>query len=179
MVRVSLFLLCACAFASAACAENLKPGLWEITNNIQSASGEMERNMAQLQQQLSSMPPEQRRMMEDMMAKQGMKMGSAGPGGISTQMCLTKEMIERNAMPTERSDCSVSKQQRSGNTIRVTYQCGNPPSTGEGEYTVVSPDAYTMKMTVKTSAHGRAETMRMNGSGKWLGADCGSVRPKR
>ena len=179
MLRQTAFLFCACAFAASAWGQHLKPGLWEVTNNMKSASGEMERNMAQMQQQLASMPPDQRRMMEEMMAKQGVKMGGAGPGGMSTRVCLTKQMIERNEIHSERGDCKVTKQERRGSTIRMAYQCANPPSTGEGEYTVVSPDAYTMKMTVRTTAQGRPETMQMNGSGKWLGSDCGNIQPRR
>ena len=56
------------AFASAAGAQTLKPGLWEVTNKMQSSSGQMEQSMAQMQQQMASMPPEQRKMVEEMMA---------------------------------------------------------------------------------------------------------------
>jgi hypothetical protein len=56
-------------------------------------------------------------------------------------------------------------------------RCTNPPSSGEGEYTFTSPKAFTMKMTMQTTMEGKKETMNMEGSGKWLAADCGNVRP--
>ena len=174
-----LFALCTCAVASGAWAQNLKPGLWEISNSMKSGSGEMERSMAQMQQQLASMPPEQRRMVEEMMAKQGAAMGSGGPGSMSSRICLTKEMIERNELPADRGDCRMTKQERRGNTIHVAYQCSNPPSSGEGRYTVVNPEAYTMAMTVRTAVQGKSETVSMDGSGKWLGANCGNIKPLR
>jgi hypothetical protein len=34
-----------------------------------------------------------------------------------------------------------------------------------------------MKMTMQTTMEGKKETMNMEGSGKWLAADCGNVRP--
>ena len=165
------------AFAVSASAQNLKPGLWEITNNMKTSSGEMEKSMAQMQQQMASMPPEQRKMMEDMMAKQGMKMGAAGRGA-STRVCMTKDQVERNEIPTQQGDCK-SQQQRSGSTIRMTFTCANPPSSGEGQYTIVSSESYTMKMAIKSAPQGRPETMNMDGSGKWIGADCGSIKPMK
>src|SRR4051794_26771635 len=75
--RHALAALALAAFCTGASAQqNMKPGLWEITTNMKSASGEMEKARAQMQQQMASMPPEQRKQMEDMMAKQGMKMGA-------------------------------------------------------------------------------------------------------
>ena len=67
-------LACSCA----AGAQNLKPGLWEVTHKMQSSSGQMEQGMSQMEQQLAGMPPEQRKMVEEMMAKQGVKPGAGG-----------------------------------------------------------------------------------------------------
>ena len=89
------------AFASTAGAQTLKPGLWEVTHKMQSSSGQMEQGMAQMQQQMASMPPEQRKMVEEMMAKQGVKPGAGGPGGMSVKTCMTKEMAERNELPAQ------------------------------------------------------------------------------
>lgn len=165
------------AFASAAGAQTLKPGLWEITQNMQSGSGQTGQQMAQMQKQLASMPPAQRKQMEDMMAKQGVKMGPAGPGGMTMKICMTREMVERNEMQMQRADCKTTQQTRSGNTMKVAFACTNPPSSGEGQVTFASPEAYSMKMAVSTNVQGRPEKMNMDGSGKWLGADCGNIKP--
>jgi hypothetical protein len=158
-------------------AQNLKPGLWEMTHNVKSASGELEKGRALAQQQMANMPPEQRRMMEEAMAKHGVQMGM-GPGPMSMKTCLTREMVERNEMPVQHGNCKTTKQERTGNTLRVTYTCTKPPSTTEGEYTFQSPEAFTVKMTVNTATgDGRRDTMTVDGSGKWLGADCGKLKP--
>ena len=159
-----------------ASAQNLKPGLWEVTQKMQ-AGGETEKSMTQMQQQMASMPPEQRKMMEEMMAKQGMKMGAGGPGGMSAKTCMTKEMVERNEVPAQQGDCKTTSQARSGNTMKFAFTCANPPSSGEGQVTYVSPEAYTSRVTVNRTMKGKSEKMTVEGSGKWLGADCGSVKP--
>ena len=161
------------ALALPAAGQTLKPGLWEVTNKMQTSSGEMEKSMAQMQQQMASMPPEQRRMMEEMMAKQGMKMG----GGMNVRTCMTKEMVERNEMPSQHGDCKTTSQARTGNTMKFAFSCTNPPSTGEGQVTFVSSEAYTTRVVVNTSVGGKPEKMNMQGSGKWLGADCGAIKP--
>ena len=165
--------------SAGAAAQTLKPGLWEVTHNTKSGSGDMEKAIAQMQQKMAGMPPEQRKMVEEMMAKQGVRMGGAGPGSVGTRICMTKDMVERNEMPTTQGDCKTARQQRSGNTMKFAFTCANPPSSGEGQYTFVSSEAYTMNMTVNSTVGGRAETMKMDGSGKWLSPDCGSIKPIR
>ena len=167
------------AGASAASAQSMKPGLWEITSKMQTASGQMERQMAQAQQQMANMPPDQRKMMEEMMARQGVKMGTAGGGGMTMKVCMTKEMVEHNEMPSQqRGDCKTTSQTRSGNTMKMAFACTNPPSTGEGQFTFNGSEGYTMKMAVNTTVQGKPETMNMDANGKWLGADCGDVKPR-
>lgn len=164
-------------FCVGASAQNLKPGLWEVANKMKSSSGEMEKSQAQMQAQMANMPPEKRKAMEEMMAQHGMKMGSGAPGVMTAQMCMTKEMVERNEIPMQHGDCKTTKQERKGNTTTFAFACTNPPSSGEGVYTLVSPEAYMFKMTMKTSVHGKPEMISMDGAGKWLAADCGKLKP--
>jgi len=44
-------------------AQSLKPGLWEISYKMKSASCEMEKAMADMQNEMSAMTPEQRKTM--------------------------------------------------------------------------------------------------------------------
>ena len=171
--------LVAFTFCVSASAQNLKPGLWEVTNKMKSSSGTMEKSQAHMQEQLAKMPPAERKKMEEMMAQHGVKMGSGAPGAMTAQTCMTKDMVERNEIPAHHGDCKTTKQQRKGNTTTYAFSCTTPPSSGEGQYTVVSPEAYTFKMTMNTSVHGKPETMNMDGSGKWLAADCGNLKPMK
>ncbi len=154
-------------------AQTMKPGLWEINNKM--SGGEMDQAMADMQKQMAQMPPEQRKQMEAMMAQRGVRMTPGGNGGMTVQMCMTKEMVERNEVPTRR-DCTSTQNKRSGNTIQVAFTCSNPPSSGEGEVSF-TPESYTSHMVVKTTAQGKPETMTMDAAGKFLKADCGDVKP--
>jgi hypothetical protein len=159
-------------------AQTLKPGLWQMQNKM-SGNPELDQAMAEMQKQMASMPPEQRKQMEAMMAAQGVKMvpGAAG-GGMAVQMCMTKEMVERNELPVhQQGDCKTTTSGRTGNTMKVSFTCTNPPTTGEGQFTYLGNEGYTSRMTMRTQQNGKTETMTMEGSGKWLAADCGSVKP--
>jgi hypothetical protein len=178
MKRVHLIgLLLGATLCAGASAQNLKPGLWEVTNKMKSSSGDMEKSQAQMRAKIEKMPPEKRKQMEEIMAQHGMQMGSGAPGAMTSRMCMSKEMAERNEMPMQHGDCKTTKQERKGNTMTFAFACTNPTSSGEGVYTFMSPEAYAFKMTMNTSVHGKPETMAMDGSGKWLSADCGNLKP--
>lgn len=174
--KVTLTLACLAA-AGGAAAETLKPGLWEVTTQMKSGSGQMEAAMAQMQQQMAAMSPEQRRMMQEMMARQGVSMGGGGPGAMSARLCLTQEMLARNEIPVRQGDCRTTRQSRSGNTLKIAFSCASPPSSGEAEVSIAGPESYRSVVTVNTTAQGRSETMRLDGGGKWLSAECGGVKP--
>jgi hypothetical protein len=153
----------------------LQPGLWEHTMLMKSGSGQMEGAMAKMQSQLASMPPEQRKMIESRMAQSGASMG-AKPNTV--QVCLSKERAERGDTPQGDSRCKQEVLQRSGGTMKFRFTCaGNPPSSGEGEYTITGPNAYSGHSVINTVVDGRPERMEMTQSGKWLSADCGSLKP--
>lgn len=171
--------LLAGALALAAClpaaAQSLKPGLWEVTNKMDNP--QVDQAMAQMRQQLAAMPPEQRKQMEEMMARQGVRLATpAAGGGMAAQVCMTREMVERNDVPMQEG-CKLTSQQRSGNTTKMAFTCASPPSSGEGQFTVAGPESYRSRMTVKSLVQGKTETMTVEGSGKWLQADCGNIKP--
>lgn len=155
-------------------AQNLKPGLWESSSKMQGGMGSQ---IAAMQAEMAKMPPEQRKMMQDMMAKQGTTLGAAGPGSISSKVCLTKEMIERNEMPASPGECTSTTSPRIGNTMKTSFTCAKQGARGEGQFTFVSPEAYTMKMSITTVVQGKSEKMDMDGQGRWLSTDCGTVKP--
>ena len=173
-VLSAIALIASTGFATA---QTMKPGLWEISNKMSGGSGEMEKGMADMQKQLANMPPEQRKMMEDMMAKQGVAMGAGGGGGMSAKVCLTKDMVERNEVATQQGDCQSTNSSRTGNTMKFSFVCAKPPSSGEGQVTFVSPEAYTMKMAITSTVKGKPEKMNMDATGKFLSAECGSIKP--
>jgi hypothetical protein len=173
-VFISCALTCA---ALGAGAQSMKPGLWEINSKMGSGSGEMEKAMAEAQKQMASMPPEQRRMMADMMAKQGVSVG-AGGGSTAIKICVSKEMAERNEVAAhQQGDCKHTPSPRTGNTMKFSFTCSKPPSSGEGQVTFSGSDAYSMKMEMTSSARGKPEKISMDATGIFISADCGTIKP--
>jgi hypothetical protein len=174
---IPLIALTAIAPVASAQPGKMQPGLWEQTMTMKSASGQMEAQMAQMQQQMANMPPEQRKMVEDMMAKQGVGMGAGRSPTI--KMCISPEQAERAELPQQEGNCRQEMLERSGSTMRYRFSCtGTPPTSGEGEYTLASPTSYSGRTTVLTQVQGKPEKMEMTQTGRWLGADCGAIKPK-
>jgi hypothetical protein len=161
-----------------ASAQTMKPGLWEANNKI-GGSPEMDQAMAKMQQQMAAMPPTQRKMMEDMLAKQGVGMGGAGAGGgMVLKMCITKEMVERNQLPVQQQgNCTTTTTDKSSTGMKMKFTCTNPASSGEGQFTFAGDTAYTMKMKVNNTSPGAPKTTTVDTSAKWLAADCGAIKP--
>lgn len=172
-LSLSLFVLA----SAAAQAQSTKPGLWEVSSKMDASSNsEMAKQMEQAQKQMAAMPPAQRKMMEDMLAKQGMNL-SFGAGGVTTmKVCITPEMANRPAIEQQK-DCTYNFSARSGNTQRMSFQCTKPASSGEGEITFKGADDYDGRMKMTSNEGGKKETMTMLTSGKFLSASCGNVKP--
>ena len=176
-LRATLVAAALAAATSAAFAQSMKPGLWEVRSRMQMGA-QLDQQVVQLQQQMAAMPAEQRKMMEDMLARQGVKLGAASaPGTLDLQVCISKEMAERDEIPAAKADCKNSVSPRTGNVLRFSFVCTTPPSSGEGQVVFNGPESYTMKMTVNTLAQGRQEKLSLEGSGRWLASDCGAVKP--
>jgi hypothetical protein len=178
-MRPTAQLLCSSLLfvAQAAMAQSTQPGLWEIQSKM-GGNPQVDQAMAQMQQQMAAMSPAQRKMMEDMMARQGVGM-SAGPGGaMAVKVCITPEMAARQELPVQtEGDCTTRVISRTGNTLKMSFTCSNPASSGEGTYTWRSDKAYDMTMLVRSTQNGKQVSTTIEGSGRWLSADCGKVKP--
>ncbi len=190
-----------CLLTAAACAQTIQPGLWESTSKMAGASGEMGKRMAnmppeqrkameqmvspegqkamlaQMQKQMANMPPEQRKAMEQAMATQSnMRMGN--DGSMALKMCITAEMIERkNWMAKTDGKCTHTGSAAVGNTQKFGFTCTDPASSGEGTVTFLSKTSYTSSMKISAVRNGKPESMVFESSAKFLGADCGAVKP--
>ena len=157
--------------------QKMRPGLWEHSVNMKSQSGQMEAAMAEMQKSLASMPPEQRKQMEQMMAQQGVGMG---PKGQTVKVCITKEQADLDNVP-QQEGCTQKVQRVDASTMKVAFSCkggqGQPPSSGEGTITMQGPTAYTGQFRFKTQNQGKPEQIDMAQSGKWLSENCGAIKP--
>jgi uncharacterized protein YneF (UPF0154 family) len=157
-------------------AQAMKPGLWEISNKMLGGSGEMQAAMAEMQKEMENMPPEERKMMQDMMAKHGASISPSG-AAMSVKICLTQEMINRNQINRQEGNCRHNLSPKVGNSMKFSVACSDPVASGEGVITFISPTAYDTSMTLKTTQNGQPETMKMASSSRFLSANCGSILP--
>lgn len=178
-IRISFFYALGIAltiYASTVSAEklNMAPGLWEHTYTVKTQSGELEEAMAQMQQQLAALPPEQRKMVEQMMAAQGLGLGETAN---TVKMCITQGEIDQGVLP-QQEGCTQTIIKQTPNRLSVKFSCIDPPASGEGEVHFQGPKQYSgnHKMITQTE-DGKPETIEMTQRGRWLSADCGNIRP--
>jgi len=174
-----LFAALLITLTGAASAQKMSPGLWEHAMTMKGGGGQTEAAMAQMQQQMATMPPEQRKMVEEMMAKQGIGIGGAGKP-TTVRVCVSPAMAERDEMPQGDGRCKQDSLRRSGNKLSFKFSCsGDPPSSGEGEFTFSGSQAYSGHTVVNTTVKGKPERMEMQLEGRFVAADCGSLKPLR
>ncbi len=156
-------------------AQALKPGLWELKQTPQ-LDATRQAKLAQAQKAMENMAPDQRAMLEQMLAQRGISMNMAG-GSISLKTCITKEQAERNLSPVAQHGNCTQDVQRSNNVLQVHFSCTDPASDGDATVTLHGTEAFTNDVTVRRPAQGRTETVKVSGEGRWLGVDCGTVQP--
>jgi hypothetical protein len=182
-LAAGLAALAALPLAAHAQMAHMAPGLWEQTMSMKSSNPEMEARMAESQQRMASLPPEQRAMIEAQMKAHGVQMsgGPGGPGGTTIRICVSKEMSEREPTPPKESRCEHQQMERTGSTVKYKFSCagrdGQPPTTGEGTFTMTGPNSYSGTSTMNTMVQGKPTQMSSTMTGKWLGSDCGDIKP--
>lgn len=169
--------LCALFATAPAFAQKVAPGLWENQMQMSSASGQMEKQMAQAREQMAKLPPDQRKMMEEMMARQGI--GMAGGDMRTMRSCISKEQAEKGDIPDPDGRCKREMFDRSASGFKFRFSCsGDPPTKGSGEFKLDGDKAYSGQTTIDTTVQGRPEQIRMQTRGRWISADCGQLKPR-
>ena len=155
----------------------MSPGLWEITSHMQSDDPKIAKAMEEAQRAMANMPESQRKMMEEMMKKQGVQMSAGAPGETKVTMCMTEAMVNQGGIPQQQKGKCSQKTSRSGNTVNVEFACTDPVSSGTGTYVFSSDASYTMDMKIASAARGATQNLTITGTGKRLSTDCGDVKP--
>ena len=168
---------CASALPAQAQAQalNMKPGLWELNNQVSSSDPTIQSAMSEMQKQLANMSPQQRQAMQQMMDRNGVQIKLGAGGALQSRMCMTREMIARREFPVQEGECKQDFTPLSANRLKVAFSCTKPRASGEGELTMDSDTSYRARVKIRSEE--RSGTVDMDVNGKWLGADCGSVRP--
>ncbi|CAN7378018.1 DUF3617 domain-containing protein [Pseudomonas sp. LjRoot71] len=161
-------LLSFCLLPTLACAVELQPGLWEISSNSMQLGGQALPGMQTMLEQLKNLPPEQRQMMEQMMAQQGVQLGDKG-----VRVCMSEAQIKAQQIPLQdpNSGCRNEVTERSASLWKFRFSC--PEGQGEGQTHFVSEREFTTQ--VNGTFDGQSGSMQSQA--RWVAADCGGLKP--
>jgi hypothetical protein len=150
---------------------NVKLGLWEVATHPQ-----VNGNLPITDEQLQKLPPEQR-------AKFEAAMQAAIARGAQSRIfkeCMTAEKRSRgfNAGSDQSKNCKVTLVTNTASEFESHREC----STEDGKqstsvhFRVVSSDHVSGTVNALISHGTKTMTMNSTMEGKWLGAECGSVK---
>ena len=151
---------------AASAAVHRKPGLWETTMQMKFTKGGPQ------------IPPDQLAKMQQM----GIKLPFMGGEPTTVQSCLTPEQAAKEYNPdTGRGDCKMENQDWSGSTFSGDMVCHTRQGDMHGHFsgTASGDTAFTGTSTMEGNnpQMGGAYAMEQHFTSKWLGADCGTVKP--
>lgn len=162
---VSILICCAATASSAWAAGQMKPGLWEMSMKSDA---------------FKTMPKMSPQQMEQM-RKMGVNVPQMQDGAMISRVCITKAMAEREQPPMERNEtgCQSKNFQRNGNSYSGDIVCDGPAMKGAGKVkgNFAGDTGFTSLHDFKGTMHGQPVSHHSETSGKWLAADCGSVKP--
>lgn len=172
---LSCFALVAFTTAQSLPAPPVKPGLWEVKSSALDGNG---REVPPPEQAaFAQMTPEMRARMAEMMKARGASMPDAS-GAMKT--CFAKETLESGRWQQTAADmgCTTKYSGTSGNTWKWHSSCPAPrPSEADGEIVFTNPESYRVKVTMTTTVAGKPTTSVRLMQAKWLGTDCGDIKP--
>ena len=155
------FVVAAIAAPCIALAAHGKVGLWEISTRV-----DMPNMMAQI-------PPEQMARMK--------AMGVQMPNGqtITSRHCMTAAEVAVDGPPPLRhaDDCKMGNMSHDAHTLTADMLCSGEMQ-GQGHLTVTydSNEHYSGSYAFNGTAHGHPQNVNTSFEGRWISADCGSMK---
>jgi hypothetical protein len=150
---------------------NVKPGLWEMTSDSERSGTPPIPPEA-----LAKLTPEQRAQLEAAMQQ------SMGPQHRVMQHCVTQADIDKGFDEIERMGHGKCTQNvaSSTSTLRAgTFSCtGSQTMSGTYRFEARSPESMVAHWEMSVSNGDKTMQMKSVTEGKWLGADCGDLKPK-
>lgn len=154
--------LCGTAWA----ADQMKPGLWEMT---------IKSDMMAAMPKLS---PQELKQMRDM----GIQMPDMQNGGMVQKICITKEMAELQEpgmADAKEMGCEAKNYKKTGAQYSLDLVCNSADMKGKGTIkgAFSGNDKFSSTYQFTGIAHGQKVDQKHETTGKWLSADCGRVKP--
>ena len=177
VLTVMVFLTSSMPFAGAAAQTplaNREPGLWEL----RLVDGSSLASLAlSVEQAFKNLPDAQRKQMERLM-------GGSNRVALPTviQQCFTPELARsdlKTLLAEHDVQCSELEWQESAGSGRFSFVCTNPDGdwTGQGRIENATARSFNSEATVQGKYKGQPVTLDMKHEARWLGPDCGDVKP--
>ena len=162
MAVASVGLVAALAVPLGALASHGKVGLWEITTRM---------NMANM---MANIPPEALARMKE----HGVTMPNMQT--FTSQHCMTAAEVASDKPPTPRknSECTMTNMSHTATSFTADTTCSTAAVQGRGHVAVTfdSDEHYSGTYTFTGTTEGHPQNMSYNFEGRWISADCGSVK---
>jgi hypothetical protein len=161
------------AWATPSRAEGLavKTGLWETSS---SGAGLPQGMMPQIPaDQLARLTPQQQAMVQQGLA------AASGSKSITRKMCVTQAMLDKGfSGPDTNQNCKRTLVSSSASAMEVRMVCtGDHPGTGTLHLDAVDAKTVNGTLDMEVMMRGMSVPMHRTIQGRWLSADCGTVKP--
>jgi hypothetical protein len=158
--------------AAAQSAPKIKPGLWEIHVEQEKNGQKMPDPSERMRDHMKSMTPERRKQFEEMMKQRGVDTSAGG----AIKICYTQKMLEHGAF-SDQGGCKTNFSDRSATSWKWHSVCPQLNYESDGEARFTDPENFVVKSSGASTSAGTTVKMSSTRTGKWLGADCGNVKP--
>lgn len=143
---------------------DVKGGLWETTTTTEHSG------MPSISaDQLAKMPPDVRARVQ----------GMSAPRTETKQSCMTKEDVTKFGQNQDKS-CKMTIVTSTGSKQEIQFDCDSAQSKSSGTMKIEAVDSTHVNSVIvikMNSSNGRNMDMKVTNSAKWLGTDCGNVKP--
>jgi len=171
MLGLAAGLIAGAATLAAAASLDVATGLWEVTSQ-----GETSGMPPIPPGALANMTPEQQQKMKAAMAE---AIGRSGKPTV-TRACITQQQLDRGLhfSPREQPNCKQTTLNTTARTMDAHMICtGEQRATGNLHVEATDRHAITGNFDFVSTDGTNTITMKRTLQGKWLGSDCGKVKP--
>lgn len=162
------------AASTQAGAQNIRPGLWELSVKVKSADAQTDQAISAAVKQLDNLPPEQRARLDSMLQQNGVTLPPVkSDGALRRPYCITPEMAASKELPLPAQGQCSSKRVAIAGGYSLSYECSKPLARGQGTVLMQGDSAFTSSMEASSDAgDGRMQKFTVESTGRWLKASC-------
>jgi hypothetical protein len=169
--------------AGSASAQVIKPGLWQVymtTPGKGTEANPMANYIARMRKEMETMDPESRAAMQETLGQLTAKGTEFTTDGFRTKECVTSaDVAQLGKLIVDKDDsCTETISPIVNGQLKIERRCTQPPSSGSIVVKFQGNTAFSLEGTsTMTDPTGKPHTYKTTGSGKWLGSNCGAVKP--